>query len=453
MSELLAARAQMGTSLAFHIIFSVLGVGLPLLLCISEGLALKNKDATWMALTRRWTKAAAILFVIGAVSGTIISFELGLLWPTYIKYSGQVIGLPFMLEGFAFFLEAIFFGLYLYGWNRLTPLAHWLCSFPIWIGGLASAWFIVSANAWMNTPAGFVFKNGKITDINPLQAIFNPSTPYETIHMILASYVVTGFAVAAVYAFAMLRGRRDEYTRKGLALGMALALIATPLQIISGDANARFLAQAQPTKFAAMEALFQTQAGPSLKVGGLIDPNTGQVYYALEIPHGESLLVNGNLNSVVKGLDAFNRQDWPNVPLVHYSFDGMVGSGFFILLVAAAFWFLFLRKKRTVPENKLLMLGVLISAPLAFLAVILGWMTTEEGRQPWVIYGILRTKDAVTTAPWLNISFLIFSCVYVLLSIALVRLLIGVARSPRAEIDWSDEQPVAIEPEAERAGV
>jgi cytochrome bd ubiquinol oxidase subunit I len=452
MSELLAARAQMGTSLAFHIIFSVLGVGLPLLLCISEGLALKNKDATWMALTRRWTRAAAILFVIGAVSGTIISFELGLLWPTYIKYSGQVIGLPFMLEGFAFFLEAIFFGLYLYGWKRLSPLAHWLCSFPIWIGGLASAWFIVSANAWMNTPAGFVFKNGKITDINPLQAIFNPSTPYETIHMILAAYVVTGFAVAAVYAFAMLRGKRDDYTRKGMALGMALALIATPLQIFSGDANARFLAQAQPTKFAAMEALFQTQAGPSLKIGGLVDPHTGQVYYALEIPHGESLLVNGNLNSVVKGLDSFNRQDWPNVPLVHYSFDGMVGSGFFILLVAAAFWLLFLRKKRTVPENKLLMLGVLISAPLAFLAVILGWMTTEEGRQPWVIYGILRTKDAVTTAPWLNISFLIFSCIYILLSVALVRLLIGVARSPRPEIDGSDEQP-AIEPEAERVGV
>ena len=453
MSNLLAARAQMGTSLAFHIIFSVLGVGLPLLLCIAEGLALKNKDATWMALTRRWTKAAAILFVIGAVSGTIISFELGLLWPTYSKYSGQVIGLPFMLEGFAFFLEAIFFGLYLYGWKRLSPLAHWLCSFPIWIGGLASAWFIVSANAWMNTPAGFVFKNGKITDINPLQAIFNPSTPYETIHMILASYVVTGFAVAAVYAFAMLRGRRDEYTRKGLALGMALAIIATPLQIASGDANARFLAQAQPTKFAAMEALFSTQAGPSLKIGGLIDPNTGRVYYALEIPHGESLLVNGNLNSVVKGLDSFNRQDWPNVPLVHYSFDGMVGSGFFILLVAVAFWFLFLRKKRTVPENRLLMLGVLISAPLAFLAVILGWMTTEEGRQPWVIYGILRTKDAVTTAPWLNISFLIFSCIYVLLSIALVRLLIGVARSPRPEIEWSGEQPVALEPEQERVGV
>src|SRR5438034_8428444 len=211
MSDLLAARALMGTSLAFHIIFSALGVGLPLLLCIAEGLALWRKDPNWMALTRRWTKGFAILFAVGAVSGTVISFELGLLWPTYIKYSGSIIGLPFMLEGFAFFTEAIFLGLYLYGWDRLSPRAHWLCSFPIWISGLASAWFIVSANSWMNTPAGFVIKNGQITGINPLQAIFNPSTPYETIHMILASYVATGFAVAAVYAFALLRNKRGNY--------------------------------------------------------------------------------------------------------------------------------------------------------------------------------------------------------------------------------------------------
>src|SRR3984893_13242160 len=198
MSTLLAARAQMGTSLAFHIIFSALGVGLPLLLCIAEGLALKKKDANWMLLTRRWAKAAAILFAIGAVSGTILSFELGLLWPTYTQFAGAVVGLPFALEGFAFFIEAIFLGLYLYGWDRLSPRAHWLCSFPIWISGAASAWFIVSANSWMNTPVGFTIKNGKVTGIDPLKAMFNPSTPYETVHMLLACYVATGFGVAAV---------------------------------------------------------------------------------------------------------------------------------------------------------------------------------------------------------------------------------------------------------------
>ncbi len=206
MSDLLAARAQMGTSLAFHIIFSALGVGLPLLLCIAEGFALKNKDAVLMTLTRRWTKAFAILFAIGAVSGTIISFELGLLWPTYTKFSGSIIGLPFALEGFAFFLEAIFLGLYLYGWNRLSARAHWLCSFPVWISGAASAWFIVTANSWMNTPTGFQIHHGQVTGIDPFAAILNPSTPYETTHMILACYVATGFGVAAVYAVAMLRG-------------------------------------------------------------------------------------------------------------------------------------------------------------------------------------------------------------------------------------------------------
>jgi cytochrome d ubiquinol oxidase subunit I len=455
MSHLLAARAQMGTSLAFHIIFSVLGVGLPLLLCIAEGLALWRKDATWMALTRRWTKAAAILFVIGAVSGTIISFELGLLWPTYSKFSGSVIGLPFMLEGFAFFLEAIFFGLYLYGWNRLSPLAHWLCSFPVWIGGAASAWFIVSANSWMNTPTGFVYKNGQLSGINPVQAIFNPSTPYETVHMLLACYVATGFAVAAVYAVAMLRGKRDEYTRKAMTLAMAVALIATPLQIISGDFNARFLAQAQPAKFAAMEADLHTQAGAPLKIGGIIDQRTGQVYYAIEIPYGESVLAYGQLNAVVKGLDAIPPQDQPNANLVHLSFDGMVGSGFFILFIAGLYWLLYW-KKRSWLQSKLLLLGILLSGPLAFAAIEFGWMVTEEGRQPWVIYGVLRTSQAVTPAPWLGISFFIFSLIYVVLSIATVRLLLGVARSPRPVVESVSTvsgEPEYIEAHGERAAI
>ncbi|TMD38051.1 MAG: cytochrome ubiquinol oxidase subunit I, partial [Chloroflexi bacterium] len=209
MSDLLAARAQMGTSLAFHIIFASLGIGLPLLLCIAEGLALRYKDSGWMTLTRRWTQAFALLFAIGAVSGTILSFEIGLLWPAYTKFSGSIIGLPFALEGFAFFLEAIFLGLYLYGWERLSPRAHWLCSFPLWISGAASAWFIVSANSWMNTPVGFQITHGQVTGINPLQAILNPSTPYETTHMLLAAYVATGFGVAAIYAIQILRGKRE----------------------------------------------------------------------------------------------------------------------------------------------------------------------------------------------------------------------------------------------------
>src|SRR6266702_7849985 len=283
MSDLLAARAQMGTSLAFHIIFAVLGVGLPLLICIAEGLALRNKDAVWMVLTRRWTKAFAVLFAVGAVSGTVISFELGLLWPTYTKYSGSIIGIPFALEGFAFFLEAIFLGLYLYGWERLSPRAHWLCSFPLWISGAFSAWFIVSANSWMNTPAGFQIHHGQVTGINPLQAIFNPSTPYETTHMLLAAYVATGFGVASVYAIQILRGKHESYYRKGLLLAMALGAIAIPFQIFSGDLSARSLADLQPAKLAAMEGVFHTQKGAPIKVGGIVDVKTGQIL-RLSIP-------------------------------------------------------------------------------------------------------------------------------------------------------------------------
>ncbi len=458
MSDLLAARAQMGTSLAFHIVFSALGVGLPLLLCIAEGLALKTKNPVWMMLTRRWARAAAILFAIGAVSGTILSFELGLLWPTYTRFAGAVVGLPFMLEGFAFFTEAIFLGLYLYGWDRLSPRAHWLCSFPIWISGLASAWFIVSANSWMNTPAGFVIKNGQITGINPFQAVFNPSTPYETVHMILACYVATGFAVAAVYAFYYLRGNRTEYVRKGVLLGMLVALVATPLQLVSGDFNARFLANYQPAKFAAMEGVIKTQAGVPIKLGGLVDPNTGEIKYALEIPYGLSFLAYDNLHAVIKGLDQVPREDWPNIGIVHLSFDGMVGSGFFIMLVALVFWALYWLRKRAFPQNRFLLWGIVLAGPLSFLAIELGWMVTEIGRQPWTIYRYLRTRDAVTTAPFLNISFATFSLIYVLLAVALIWLLLRVAQRPLPQVrlteqgDGFEVQEPTLE-ESERAGV
>ncbi len=389
MPDLLAARAQMGTSLAFHIIFASLGVGLPLLLCIAEGLALWHKDTGWMTLTRRWTKAFALLFAIGAVSGTILSFEIGLLWPTYTKFSGSIIGLPFALEGFAFFLEAIFLGLYLYGWERLSPRAHWLCSFPLWISGAFSAWFIVSANAWMNTPAGFEIHNGQVTGINPLQAIFNPSTPYETTHMLLAAYVATGFGVAAVYALQILRGKRESYYRKGLVLALALG-----------------------------------------------------------VPALLSILGKGDPHATIIGLDKFAPQDQPDPFFVHPSFDGMVGSGFFLLFIAGVFWLLYFRGKRVVPENRLLLWGIVLAGPLSFIAIELGWMVTELGRQPWVIYNILRTQDAVTTAPGLDISFAIFSGIYVVLAITLTVLLLRLARSPLPKQEW----PVLASSSEEKVG-
>jgi cytochrome d ubiquinol oxidase subunit I len=437
MPELLAARAQMGTSLAFHIIFSVLGVGLPLLLCIAEGIGLWRKDPVWMTLARRWARAAVIIFAIGAVSGTIVEFELGLLWPIYIRFIGAVIGPLFAFEGFAFFVEAIFFGIYLYGWNKVSPLVHWLSSFPIWIGGLASAWFIVTTNSWMNTPTGFKVVNGKITVINSVAAIFNPSTPYETVHMILACYVTCGFAVAAVYAFSLLQGHRDDYRRKGILLGLAVGLIATPLQIISGDFNARYLVHAQPIKLAAMEGVFKTSSHVPLHIGGIPDPKTEKYSFSIDIPDGLSLLAEYNPNGVIQGLDTVPPADRPNPIPLHLSFDGMVGSAFFALFIAVVFWLLYFLRKRVIPENRWLLRGIVLAGVLSFVAVELGWIVTEEGRQPWVIYGFLRTRDAVTTAPFLNISFLIFVVIYIVLSITMIILLVRQARLPLPKMEWS----------------
>lgn len=452
MSTLLAARAQMGTSLAFHIIFSVLGVGIPLLLCIAEGLALWRKDSVWMTLAHRWAKSAVIIFAIGAVSGTIVEFELGLLWPIYIQFIGAVVGPLFAFEGFAFFLEAIFFGIYLYGWDRLPPRVHWLCSFPIWIGGLASAWFIVTTNSWMNTPTGFEFTHGKLTGIDSIRAIFNPSTPYQTVHMILACYVACGFGVAAVYAASMLRGKRDDYRRKGLLLALAMGLIATPLQIVSGDANARFLVTAQPAKLAAMEGVFKTASHVPLHIGGIPDPTTQKYYFSIDIPDGLSLLATYNPDGVIRGLDSFPPDERPNPIPIHLAFDGMVGSAFFALFIAVLFWVLYFVRKRVIPENRWLLRGILLAGILGFVAVELGWIVTEEGRQPWVIYGYLLTRNAVTPAPFLNVTFLIFIIIYVVLSITMIVLLLRQGRKPLPKMEWPDVAPGQQEQIQERVG-
>jgi cytochrome d ubiquinol oxidase subunit I len=362
-----------------------------------------------------------------------------LLWPTFTGFGGAIIGLPFALEGFAFFLEAIFLGLYLYGSSRLAPMTHWLCSFPVWISGVFSAWFVVSANSWMNSPAGFKIVHGKVIDIDPFQAILNPSTPFETTHMILACYVTVGFAIAAIYAVGMLRGKRDDYHRKGLLLGLVVGAVAIPLQIISGDFNARFLETAQPTKYAAIEGLLQSGRGEPLYIGGLVDPQTGKVYYAIEIPHGESLIAHFDLNSYSRGLLSFPADDRPNffsTATVHLAFDGMVACGFFMLFVGVAFWLLFFwRHRRVVPEQTWLLWAAAIAGPLAFIAVELGWITTEEGRQPWIIYGLLRVKDAVNPAQWMEVSFSVFSFIYVVLGITLIVLLLRLARTPEPKAE------------------
>jgi cytochrome d ubiquinol oxidase subunit I len=438
LTNLLATRTQMGVSFVFHIIFSVLGVGFPVLICIAEGLALRKKDASLLQLARQWTRAFAILFAIGAVSGTIVEFEISLLWPRFAGNVGAIIGLPFATEGFAFFMEGIFLGLYLYGWGRLSPKIHWLCTFPLILSGSSSAWFITSANSWMNSPTGFQIMNGKVTDINPFAAILNPSTPFQTVHMILACYVVTGFGAAAVYAVGLLRGKIDDYHRKGLLIGLVLGALAIPLQVFSGDMNARSLEVLQPAKYASIEGVMQSGYGMPLYIGGLPNPQTGQVPFSLQIPHGESLLAHFDLNSYTKGLDAFPPHDRSNPVIVHLAFDGMVGFGFFILLVDVFFWWLYFKRGRKVPLDRWLLYGVTIAGVVSFLSVELGWITTEEGRQPWIVYNIMRVSAAATPNQLMVVSFIIFSCIYILLGTALVVFLLLLARRPKKQESWSD---------------
>lgn len=424
-----SARALMGLSLAFHICFATIGIGLPLLLLIAEGLWLRTGNELYRQMAKRWGRVAAVLFAVGAVSGTILSFELGLLWPTWMDFSGSVIGFPFALEGFAFFTEAIFLGLYLYGWDRLSPRAHWLCTIPIVVGSAASAFFVISANSWMNQPEGFQVVDGKAVNVDPIAAMFNNAMPYEVTHGTLAAYVATGFAVAGVYAISMLRGDRSEYAKKALVLALAVAAVFTPLQIVSGDLSARFLAHNQPEKFAAMEGQFETERGAPLRIGGIPDPDDRTTRFAIEIPKLASLLASEDFNAEIRGLNSFPQDEIPDVWLVHFPFQAMVAIGFFMLFVVVWFWGAAWRRKRFDP-GRLQLLAIAATIPLGFVAIEAGWFVTEFGRQPWIIYQMMRTDEAATPREGIGFLLLLFTLVYVVLAAGLALLLLREQRRP-----------------------
>jgi cytochrome d ubiquinol oxidase subunit I len=430
MDHVIAARAQMGTSLAFHIVFAALGVGLPLLVFVAEGLWLRTKRREYYDLARTWAKGMAILFAVGAVSGTILSFELGLLWPQFMRYAGGIIGLPFSFEGFAFFVEAIFIGLYLYGWDRLTPVQHWLTALPIALSGPISAGFVTLVNAWMNMPTGFRVVAGRIVDVRPYVAMFAKPWAVEVLHTTIAAYVLTGFCAAAVCALALLRrgaGERHAQVRAGLRIGMTVAALSIAAQVIVGDVIARFDAENEPAKFASMEALWRTQNGAPMTIGGIV--GNGSNRYAIEIPGALSLLVAFDPHAQVKGLDRVPRDDRPPVAAVHYSFDTMVGTASAMLAVALAWAFFALRRKA---GPAWLLAAIALAGPLSVIATEAGWFVTEFGRQPWVARGLLRTTDAVTSAPGLDVQFYGFSVVYVVLAAMCWWLLRRVGREPRA---------------------
>ena len=422
MNDFFFARSQMAMSLAFHIIFAALGIGMPLLMALAEGMYLRTGRPVYLELAKRWAKGTAILFAVGAVSGTVLSFELGLLWPEFMAHAGAIIGIPFSLEGFAFFTEAIFLGVYLYGWDRISPRAHWVSGVVVAVSGIASGIFVVTTNSWMNAPTGFKLVAGKFTDIDPVAAMLNPASFHEVLHMTLAALVATGFMVAAVHAFYLLRDRDNVFHRSALGIALGLACISIPLQLISGDFSAQATGRLQPAKLAAMEAHYRTEAGAPLLIGGIPNDAAMKTDYALSIPGGLSFLVHHDFNAKVTGLEEFPGDQWPDVRIVHASFDIMVGAGMAMLAVAAWAGCLWWRHRR-LPDHKWLLRALVTAGPLGFVAIETGWMVTEVGRQPWVIYGVMRTAYAVTPMRGLIVPFTVFTGLYVFLAIIVVFLL------------------------------
>ena len=425
MTPLTMARVQMEVSLGFHMMFAALGIGMPLLMVIAEARYLRGHGEHWKALAKTWGKATAILFVVGAVSGTALSFELGLLWPRFMQFAGPVIGPAFTLEGYAFLLEAIFVGLYLYGWDRMTPRAHFWAGVPVAITGCLSGILVVGANAWMQSPRGYTTAPQlpfQVLDTDPIAGFRNPSWAPLAMHSTFACYAAVGFAVAGVYAWSILRGRDSAYTRAGLSLALWMGGIASVLQPLSGDRLAKLLYKTQPVKLAAMEAHFHTGRGVPLLVGGWPDAETGNVSMALPLPKMLSFMSTGETGGEIRGLFDFPVTDRPNVLVCHLAFQLMVGAGT-ALLGVALLWLVARVKFPHLLHTKWLLRAALLASPLGFLALEAGWVVTEAGRQPWIVFGVMRTSEAVTSRTDLGWSLALFSVLYAGLGVALVGML------------------------------
>jgi cytochrome d ubiquinol oxidase subunit I len=397
-SQLVPAREQMAFTLGFHIILVPFGVAFTTLMLVANYRGLRHGDQTALLLARRWSQVAAVLFAVGAVSGTVLSFELGLLWPGLMGRYGAAYGIPFAVEGLFFFLEAIFVAIYIYGWRRMRPWAHFWSGVPVPLAGIGGTFSVVSANAWMNQPAGVDLRNGQVVGVHPLQVIFNRAFWYEAVHMFLAAYMVAGFVIAGVYAVGWLRGRRDRYHRLGLIIPFTVAAIVTPVQIFFGDVIARAVFTSEPAKFAAIELLPHTGTHvPEVLFGVLVD---GKVRYGIPIPDGASLLSGFSPSTRILGLDAIPKEVRPPddlVTIVHLAFDVMVGIGTLLLLLSAWYALGWLRR-RTFPENRVFLALTAVSGVVTVVALEAGWVVTEVGRQPWTVVGLLLTRDAVTTS-------------------------------------------------------
>ncbi|HEY2600964.1 MAG TPA: cytochrome ubiquinol oxidase subunit I [Thermoleophilaceae bacterium] len=430
-SQLEAARSQMAFTLGFHIILASLGVAFPAMMLIANYRALKHDDANALLLAQRWSKVVAVTFAVGAVTGTVLSFEFGLLWPAFTGRFGKVFGLLFAIEGIFFFLEAIFIAIYIFGWKRLKPWHHFWAGVPVVISGLGGAFSVVGVNSWMNQPQGFSPTSGTVTSVQPLKVIFNKAVPYEVPHMILAAYLVTGFIVASIYAVGMLRGRRDRYHRLGLLIPLTVASIATPIQFFVGDTAARAIASDQPIKFAAMECVQKTKTDVTEYIYGRC--TSSGIKGGIGIPGFDSILVGGSTSTQVTGLNTVPANNRPPFDtLLHWAFDTMVGIC--TVLIALGLWFGFVWwRKRDIPKTPWFLRAVAVSGLAAVVALESGWIVTEVGRQPWVVNNVLRTKDAVTHASGIWVTFVLILLLYVVLGTALVVVLRAMSRRWRTE--------------------
>jgi cytochrome d ubiquinol oxidase subunit I len=433
-SNLLAARNQMGFTLGFHIVLACFGVAFPLMMLLAEWHGHRRKDPDALRLARNWSKGVAVLFAVGAVTGTVLSFEFGLLWPRFMDRFGDAFGIAFAIEGIFFFLEAIFIAIYIYGWDRLSPRAHMLAAVPIVISGIGGAFSVIAANAWMNQPQGFDLDSaGHVTNVRPFEVLFNPATGYEFFHMWLAAYIVTGFLIASVYAVGMLRGRRDRYHRLGFVIPFTVAAIATPIQLFVGDTAARAVADDQPAKFAGFECIYKSGDDQSEHIGGIC--HDGKVSADISIPGLDSLLVGFSTSTHVTGLDQIpDNQEPPALTMLHTAFDTMVGIGTALFLLAVWFaisWW----RRRDLPATPWFLRISAIAGVGAIVALECGWIVTEVGRQPWIVNGFMRTADAVTPARGIWWVFGLTMALYVGLATTAIVVLRGLSRR------WREGRP------------
>lgn len=422
MNDFIAARSQMALSLGFHIVFSCIGMVMPFFMAVAHYYWIKTGNVVFKNITQAWSKGVAIFFATGAVSGTVLSFELGLLWPSFMAHAGPIFGMPFSLEGTAFFIEAIALGFFLYGWNRFNPWFHWVTGLIVGISGLASGILVVAANGWMNSPSGFDYINGQYLNIDPIKAMFNEAWFEQALHMCIAAFVATGFAVAGVHALMILKGQNVNFHTKAFRIAAVFGAVFAVLQPLSGDISAKDVAKRQPAKLAAMEAHYKTEKHVPLIIGGIPDDENQRVNYAIKIPGLLSYMIHDDSNAEVKGIDSVPRDARPPVPITHYSFQIMVGLGMLLCLIAILYFIASLKKKSWL-ERKWLLRLFAFATPLGFIAVEAGWTVTEVGRQPWIIQGIMKTADAVTPMPGIRYTFYIFTAVYISLAIVVIFLL------------------------------